>query len=87
MTVQIAVKLPDPLVARIDALVDDGTFASRSDAVRRGLESVIAASNRAEIDRAFAEGFRRFPETEEEMADAWRLSIESIEEEPWEKWW
>ncbi len=87
MTIQIAVKLPDEIVARIDELVERGVFASRSAVVRRGLEAVVAAETRRAIDAAFAEGFRRMPETDEELREATRLSIESIEEEPWEKWW
>ncbi len=87
MTTQIAVKLPDPLVERVDALVNAGSFASRSEAVRRALEALVEDSTRAAIDRAFREGYERFPVTDEELADAYRLGIESIEEEPWEKWW
>jgi len=37
MTTQIAVRLPDELVERLDALVP-GTHGSRSDAVRRSIE-------------------------------------------------
>lgn len=87
MTMQIAVKLPDGLVRDVDALVDAGAFASRSDAVRRSLRVLVTASRRRQIDDAFAVGFALHPETDEELADAARLAIESIEEEPWEKWW
>ena len=37
MTTQIAVRLPDDLVSRLDALVP-GTHESRSDAIRRSIE-------------------------------------------------
>lgn len=37
MTTQIAVRLPDELVERLDALIP-GTHESRSDAVRRSIE-------------------------------------------------
>lgn len=37
MTTQIAVRLPDDLVKRLDALIP-GTHESRSDAVRRSIE-------------------------------------------------
>jgi Arc/MetJ-type ribon-helix-helix transcriptional regulator len=37
MTTQIAVRLPDELVSRLDALVP-GTHESRSDAIRRSIE-------------------------------------------------
>jgi Arc/MetJ-type ribon-helix-helix transcriptional regulator len=37
MTVQITVRLPDDLVAFVDALVTDGAVRSRADAVARAL--------------------------------------------------
>jgi len=87
MTIQIAVKLPDSVVLEIDALVDDGRFASRSDAVRRGLSLMIERSRADLVDRSFVEGFTRQPERAEELDDARRLAIEAIHDEPWKKWW
>ena len=87
MTIQIAVKLPDDLVNEIDRLVDDGAFASRSQAVRSGLEAIVADTRRSALDRRYAESMARLPETEEEMAEATRLAVASIHEEPWERWW
>jgi len=87
MTTQIAVKLPDEVVAKIDDLVAQGAFPSRSAAVRRGLEAVVAAHQNREIERAYEEGYRRTPETKAELREAARLAIESIDSEPWEKWW
>ncbi len=34
--------------------------------------------------RAFADGFARQPETGGELADATRLAVKSIEDEPWD---
>lgn len=87
MTRQVAVKLPDELVERVDELVSRGVFRSRSAAIRHGLESVLTAERRQAIDRAYDEGYRSIPETAEEMLDATRLATEAIREEPWEKWW
>ena len=87
MSTQIAVKLPDGLVAELDALVARGAFDSRSDAVRHGIEALVRSSERQRIDAAFEEAFSRYPDTAEELAEATRLAIESINEEPWEKWW
>jgi len=87
MTIQIAVKLPDGLVHEIDRLVEGGAFASRSQAVRSGLEALVAARRREDIDRRYAEAMVRCPETDDEMAEATRLAIDSIHEEPWERWW
>lgn len=87
MTTQIAVKLPDRLVDELDALVAHGAFASRSDAVRHGIEALVRADERRRIDLAYAEGFRRVPDRDDEMEDATRLAVESIRDEPWDKWW
>jgi Arc/MetJ-type ribon-helix-helix transcriptional regulator len=87
MTKQIAVKLPEPLLAHVDELVAEGTFKSRSDLVRRGIEAVIASRRRREADEAFRLGYERHPEDAGELAEAERLALEAIQEEPWERWW
>jgi Arc/MetJ-type ribon-helix-helix transcriptional regulator len=87
MTTQIAVKLPDRLVAELDALVARGAFDSRSEAVRHGIEALVRSDERQQVDAAFEAAFARYPDTAEEMAEATRLAVESINDEPWEKWW
>ncbi|MCU0270488.1 MAG: ribbon-helix-helix domain-containing protein [Acidimicrobiales bacterium] len=87
MTTQIAVKLPDDLVERLDALVDAGRFPSRSSGVRRALETLLLAEERRRIDEGFRRGFADVPDDGVELAEAVRLAVESIEEEPWERWW
>lgn len=87
MTVQIAVKLLDSTVEDLDRLVTSGAFASRSDAVRAGLALVLASDRARSIDRGFAEGFARMPDTPAELDTATRLAQAAIEDEPWEPWW
>ena len=87
MTTQIAVKLPDGLVAELDRLVADGSFDSRSDAVRHGIEALVRHGERQRIDRAFVAGFRRVPDRDDELAQATRLAVQAINDEPWERWW
>jgi len=87
MTVQIAVKLPDDLVSRLDELVRSGKFPSRSSGIRRALEVLLRAEERRRVDTAFAEGFGRLPDDGPELAEATRLAVEAIEEEPWDRWW
>ncbi|MGI8936966.1 MAG: ribbon-helix-helix domain-containing protein [Iamia sp.] len=87
MTIQIAVKLSDEVVETVDALVQAGSFRSRSDAVRRGLDLAVERAQSAEIDHAFTEGFTRFPDRPDEVAAARRLAVEAIEAEPWDRWW
>lgn len=87
MTKQIAVKLPDGLVNEIDRLVAGGTFNSRSQAIRSGLEAMIAGHRREEIDRRYRDAATRLPETKDEIDEATDLAINAINEEPWERWW
>ena len=87
MTKQIAVKLPDELVGELDRLIDAGWFESRSHAVRSGLEAAVAAQRGRELDQRYRAAFDRQPETPEEIAEAQRLGVEAISEEPWERWW
>lgn len=84
---QVAVKLPDHLLNEIDALVSRGLYPSRSSAIRTALEAIVVAERRGVIDAAFAEGYSRVPESEDELAEASRLAIKSIHDEPWEPWW
>lgn len=87
MTVQIAVKLPDELVAGLDRLVSEGAFDSRSSAVRNCVAALLVGHRRDVVDREYAEGYARVPETAEELREATRMAVESINEEPWDKWW
>jgi Arc/MetJ-type ribon-helix-helix transcriptional regulator len=87
MSTQIAVKLPDAVLADLDRLVERGAFESRSDAVRHAVDALMRGEARRRIDDAFAEGFRRMPDREDELADATRLALDAIHDEPWERWW
>jgi len=87
MTKQIAVKLPDDLVDELDRLVQGGTFDSRSQAIRTGIEAMVARQHHQEVDQRFRDGAARHPETIEDIDEATALAISSIQEEPWERWW
>jgi Arc/MetJ-type ribon-helix-helix transcriptional regulator len=62
MTTQIALRLPDELVSRIDALVPD-VHDSRSDAIRRSIELYLY---RLACERD-AERYEREPMSDEEL--------------------
>jgi Arc/MetJ-type ribon-helix-helix transcriptional regulator len=87
MTIQIAVKLPDALARDLDGMVERGEFANRSQALREGLETIMATRERERLHERYRTALAREPETPRELADAERLAIESIEEESWERWW
>ena len=65
MTVQIAVRLPEELIAQLDSLVP-GAHESRSQAVRRAIEVYLALLAN-ERDAAI---YERLPLTDEELAFA-----------------
>ncbi len=87
MTVQIAVKLSDELLRRVDELVSAGELASRSVAVRVGLEALVEAKRHLSVDDAYREAYSRCPETDVEVAEATRMATRAIHEEPWDRWW
>lgn len=84
---QIAVNLPERLLTTLDRLVATGNYDSRSQAVRAALEQLVERGRAREIDAGFADGFRAVPERPKELADARRLALEAIADEPWERWW
>lgn len=84
---QIAVKLPEQLLATVDQLVGKGRYANRSQAVRAALEALVRQDRAEQIGQAFARGFALHPERDDELTEAHRLAEESIHDEPWERWW
>jgi Arc/MetJ-type ribon-helix-helix transcriptional regulator len=80
---QVVTRLDDRLVADLDSLVAAGDFASRSEGVRVALERLIDEQRRRRIGAEIVAGYERYPETNEEIAHAERLTRASIAEEPW----
>jgi Arc/MetJ-type ribon-helix-helix transcriptional regulator len=58
---QIAVRLSNDLLAKVDRIVDADEAASRADAVRRALDSWVRAVNRRRIGREIVDGYDRVP--------------------------
>ncbi len=80
---QVVTRLNDKLVADLDGLVADGLVANRSEAVRIGLERLVEEHRRQRIGEEIVEGYKRQPQTDEEIAGAERATRASIAEEPW----
>lgn len=80
---QLVTRIDDDLAAQLDALVEEGIVQSRSDAVRRALAEMLDRHRRRKIGEAIVEGYRRLPQTEEELAWADAAAVRMIEEEPW----
>ncbi len=82
-TEQIAVRLPEELLAEVDELVARGIYDSRAAAVRAGLEAVADSERRRQVDRAVVEGYRRIPAAETEHEGAVASLRDAIVDEPW----
>lgn len=82
-TGQIAVRLPDELLAGLDHLVKRGVYESRAAAVRAGVEAIMEIEERRQVDRDVVEGYRRNPMTEAEREAAVASLRDAILEEPW----
>jgi len=83
MATQLVTRVPDALAEAVDALVEGGAFGSRSDVVRAGLEAVVDRARRDAIGRAIADGYRRTPQDEDDLAWADAATSAMIAEEPW----
>lgn len=80
---QLVTRVDDDLAAAVDRLVEAGVVASRSEAVRFGLEQLVDRFRRAEIGERIARGYREHPQSDAEVAWADQSSVRMIAEEPW----
>ena len=80
--IQTLVQLNQKLLQRLDErAANEGR--SRSALIRDAIEEYLYDEEAARIDREIREGYERIPETEEEIAAAYRETREAIREEPW----
>jgi Arc/MetJ-type ribon-helix-helix transcriptional regulator len=81
---QLVARVPDDIAAAVDDLVRARVFASRSDAVRAGLEAVVERERRTAIGRAIVAGYQRIPQRDDDDL-AWpdAATAAMIAEEPW----
>lgn len=82
-TEQIAVRLPEELLAALDDVVARGVYESRAAAVRAGVEAILELDRRRLIDQAVIDGYHRVPPTEAEHQAAISSLRDAILEEPW----
>jgi Arc/MetJ-type ribon-helix-helix transcriptional regulator len=80
---QLVTRVDDRLLAEIDALVTEGVAATRSDAVRLGLEALIEGHRRQRTGKAIVDGYRRYPQHDDELAGLNAGTRALVEEEPW----
>jgi len=79
---QTLVQLSDELIEQLDNEASRRGI-SRSALIREAVTQQMRAANEEELVRQYVEGYRRFPQTEEEMRWAEHNAIEAIREEPW----
>lgn len=82
-TEQIAVRIPEALLAQLDELVRSGRYGSRAEAVRAGVQAITDMEREAAVDRAIIEGYRLKPQEDWEMASGRASLLAAIAEEPW----
>lgn len=80
---QMVTRVGDDLARAVDELVEAGVVASRSDAVRAGLEELVEHHRRRQIGARIVEAYRAEPQTEAEISWADESARRMIAEEPW----
>ena len=80
---QFVTRVEDRLAWEVDSLVAAGVVASRSEAVRLGLERLVDRYRREAIARKIVDGYTRRPQTETDVGWSDKATLEMIGEEPW----
>lgn len=83
MSTQLAIRLPDELVVDLDWVVHRLKYHSRAEAMRDALVRLIDQERRRQIGEQIADGYRRMPQTEEEMADIPFQSWDLDDDDDW----
>jgi len=78
----LAVRVPDAVLERLDALVAGGRYSNRTEAVRAAIDRLLADERRRAVDLSIVDGYARKPP---ESPDAFTrtLAERSIDQEPW----
>jgi len=83
MSEQIAVRMSDSLARSLEDLVAAGRFVSKAAAVRTAVDALVDTERRHSVGEMIAEGYRRTPQGDDELAAATEAAVHSINEEPW----
>jgi len=81
LSVKMTISLPEDLVRTVER-ARKGTKETRSAFVRRAIEQLFAEESRKKKLAAYLDGYRRHPETPEEIAGA-EAAARILAEEPW----
>jgi Arc/MetJ-type ribon-helix-helix transcriptional regulator len=82
MTTQLAVRLSESTLQRLDRLIRAGRFATRTEAVRVAVDALVTDWERREAEAAIVEGYRRVPDS---PTDTWldAATEAMVSAEPW----
>lgn len=80
---QLVARVDNRLAAAVDDLIAAGVVASRSEAMRLGLEAFVDEHRKRLEGERIAEAYRRRPQTADELAGIDAATRALIEEEPW----
>ena len=80
---QLVTRIPDALAVQLDEMIAAGVVATRSEAVRLGLERLIDRHRRDQVGAAIVAGYQAHPQSEDEWGGSDARAIEMIAEEPW----
>jgi Arc/MetJ-type ribon-helix-helix transcriptional regulator len=80
---QVVTRLDAALLDAVDRLIADGVVASRSDAVRLGLEQLVERVRRAGVGASIVDGYRRTPQSRDELRRADEGLRALLAEESW----
>src|SRR4051812_50061279 len=80
---QVVTRLDDRLMAEVDMLVAEGVVATRSEAVRLGLERLVDEHQRSRGGGEIVAAYRRLPPTGGGVGGGGEATRAPIKEEPW----
>ena len=82
-TTQIAVEVPEELLAKVDDLVASGLYKDLDEAISVGIAGLPNLDDKRRIDQAYIDGYTRFPQTAAEIEMAESMARAGVKAEPW----
>ena len=86
MSTQVAIRLDDELLERLDWLVVRCRFDTRADAIRAALADLTERERQRDIGEQIADGYRRIPQTADEIAVPDFSTWDALDDEDWSDW-
>jgi Arc/MetJ-type ribon-helix-helix transcriptional regulator len=85
-TTQVAVRIEQQLLERLDWLVVRCSFDNRAEAIRAAIEKLAKQEREREIDEQIVEAYTRMPQTEEELEWSRHNDWSNLPDEDWSDW-